>query len=82
MSIHGFRMTLVWEGGPERPPGSLPELLFRDRCLMCGDCLNVCPHAVIVLGEDGFPEIDPLARGCSNCGLCAEICTPGAILPV
>ncbi|MBI5410152.1 MAG: 4Fe-4S binding protein [Nitrospirae bacterium] len=32
-------------GGLIRPPGALPEKLFRAKCVSCGVCMNVC-HAM------------------------------------
>ncbi|MEO0427825.1 MAG: 4Fe-4S dicluster domain-containing protein [Pseudomonadota bacterium] len=82
MTMHNSLISLAWTGGPKRPPGSLPELLFRDQCQLCSDCAAVCPQGIILLGSDGFPELAVGSRGCTGCGLCAEICTPQAILPM
>jgi ferredoxin len=62
-----------------RPPGSLPEDDFDDRCDRCGDCLAVCPSALLVADGAGLPVIDRLRGVCGTCGLCADVCTRGAI---
>ena len=59
-----------------RPPWSLPESAFIDRCTRCGDCLTACPEKILVLGDGGFPTVD-FARGeCTFCGACAAACQP------
>lgn len=62
-----------------RPPGSLPEADFEDRCDRCGDCLAVCPSALLVADGAGLPVIDRARGICGVCGLCADVCTRGAI---
>lgn len=49
----------------------------RDRCTGCGACLDVCPHAVIVL-QDRRAFV--LTRdACMECGACQRNCPFGAI---
>ncbi|MEO0821051.1 MAG: 4Fe-4S binding protein [Pseudomonadota bacterium] len=53
-----------------------------DLCVRCGDCMEICPEAVIVCGVGGLPQLD-LGRGsCNRCGLCADVCMRGAIDPL
>ncbi len=75
-----------------RPPGSLAEPDFLDRCLRCGQCARVCPTNVIE--PDGFrdgieglwtPRLNMRAgtSGCQkNCTLCGHICPTAAIRPL
>jgi MauM/NapG family ferredoxin protein len=70
-----------------RPPGSLPEREFMDRCVRCGQCLKVCPTgglqpAFWEAGLEGFgtPRLVPRRGGCEReCNLCGAICPTGAI---
>ena len=51
--------------------------LHEDRCAGCGDCLQVCPHAVFEM-KDGKAVI---ARrdSCMECGACALNCAFAAL---
>jgi polyferredoxin/ferredoxin len=73
-----------------RPPGSLPENEFLDRCIRCLECVRICSSNGRCLQPAGF-EISllklwtPLAvmrEGyCEyNCNLCGQICPTDAIL--
>ena len=70
-----------------RPPGSLDESHFLDRCIRCGDCMKVCPNnalhpAIFEGGVEGLwsPVLVPRIGYCEpNCVLCSQVCPTGAI---
>jgi polyferredoxin len=70
-----------------RPPGSLDESHFLDRCIRCGDCMKVCPNnalhpALFEGGVEGLwtPTLVPRIGYCEpNCVLCSQVCPTGAI---
>jgi polyferredoxin len=70
-----------------RPPGSLDEPHFLDRCIRCGDCMKVCPNnalhpATLEGGVEGLwtPVLVPRIGYCEpNCVLCSQVCPTGAI---
>jgi len=71
-----------------RPPGSVAEPEFLERCIKCDQCLNVCPTNVLqpaTLAESGLeglwtPVMDFRVGFCQlNCTLCSEVCPTGAI---
>ncbi len=70
-----------------RPPGSLDEAHFLDRCVRCGDCMKVCPTNALhpALFEGGVeslwsPVLVPRIGYCEpNCILCSQVCPTGAI---
>ncbi|MEJ1298827.1 MAG: ferredoxin-type protein NapF [Candidatus Sedimenticola sp. (ex Thyasira tokunagai)] len=66
-------------GDPLRPPWSLSELQFQDKCTGCGDCIEACPYHLISEGRAKFPEIDFTNYGCDFCGDCVTACKPGAL---
>lgn len=52
--------------------------LDRAVCVGCGRCLDVCPHGVFELEEEGKARI--VARdACMECGACARNCPVGAL---
>jgi polyferredoxin len=70
-----------------RPPGSLPEGNFLERCIRCGQCMRVCPNNALhpTLMEAGFeglwtPHLIPKIGYCEpTCTLCGQVCPTGAI---
>jgi polyferredoxin len=71
-----------------RPPGSVAETEFLERCIKCDQCINVCPTNVLqpsTLNEGGLeglwtPVMDFKTGFCQlNCTLCSEVCPTGAI---
>ena len=71
-----------------RPPGSVAEPEFLERCIKCDQCINVCPTNVLQpsgLAQAGFeglwtPVMDFSVGFCQlNCTLCSEVCPTGAI---
>jgi len=75
-----------------RPPGSLPEREFLERCVRCGECMKVCPTNAIqpALAQAGpealwTPYLDMKRGYCEyECTLCGQVCPTHAIreLPV
>jgi polyferredoxin len=71
-----------------RPPGSVEESEFLERCIKCDQCVNVCPTNVLQpatlmqAGLEGLwtPVMDMRIGFCQlNCTLCSEVCPTGAI---
>ncbi len=71
-----------------RPPGSVEESEFLERCIKCDQCINVCPTNVLqpsTLAEGGLegfwtPVMKFNIGFCQfNCTLCSEVCPTGAI---
>jgi ferredoxin-type protein NapF len=67
-------------GLPVRPPWSLPEQEFVDRCERCDDCVKCCPEAVLVRGRGGYPVVDFAKGGCTFCGDCLNACKGRALV--
>lgn len=70
-----------------RPPGSVPEEVFLDRCLRCGECMKVCltnglQPSLNEAGPGGFwtPVLVPRKGPCERrCHLCGQVCPTQAI---
>ena len=55
-----------------RPPWSVNEEDFTDKCTRCGDCILVCETQIIVKGDGGFPEIQFDKGECTFCQKCVN----------
>lgn len=78
---------------PVRPPGALPEARFLQTCILCQECVRICPSkalrpALLEAGitSIGTPILSPRQGACSfvtGCPqLCAQACPVGAIRPI
>ncbi len=70
-----------------RPPGSVGEKEFLERCIRCAECMKVCPNnalhpAFFEAGVEGIwtPILIPRIGYCEHsCVLCGQVCPTGAI---
>jgi len=63
--------------------------LYADKCIGCGMCVNVCPHAVFTMGERKAGGLGLLTsksvatlahkEACMECGACMMNCPVGAV---
>lgn len=51
--------------------------LNKAACIGCGQCLDVCPHAVFALREKKAEIVD--FDSCMECGACATNCPVDAV---
>ena len=74
--LKGCPLSCAWCHSPESQCAE-PELVFvRDRCALCGGCVEVCPQGAHHL-EDGQHAVDRAL--CRACGRCVEVCAHGAV---
>ncbi len=81
------RIDIVSDPRLIRPPGSLREEEFLERCQRCGLCMKVCPTNAInpTLAEAGMagfwtPRLVMTQGYCEyTCTLCGSVCPTGAI---
>ena len=73
-----------------RPPGSVSEEDFLDKCIRCGECMKVCPTNVIQpsmleSGLEGMwsPVLKTDMSYCEyKCSMCTQVCPTEAIKPL
>ena len=79
--------------GVIRPPGARPEDRFIRTCIICQECIRICPTGGLKptflqsgLAGIGTPRLVPRQGGCSlnpSCPqLCAKVCPVGALIPI
>ncbi|MCX7670663.1 MAG: 4Fe-4S binding protein, partial [Anaerolineae bacterium] len=79
--------------GVLRPPGALPEEEFVRTCILCQECVRVCPTGGLKpitfeggLAAVGTPHLVPRVGACTrnpSCPhLCAQVCPVAAIRPI
>jgi len=64
-----------------RPPYGLSESLFQSECPACENkaCVASCDEKIIIIAEDGTPELNFASSGCTFCDECATVCEAGVL---
>lgn len=60
----------------DSPKSGKEGYVITDKCIGCGNCLNVCPQQCI--SSDGIP-FTIQADHCLHCGSCMSVCPAGAV---
>lgn len=71
--LKGCPLKCLWCHNPESQSSLLEIAEFKDRCIGCGQCIEICPEKAIT-GKEWFIN----RKICTRCGKCAEICPSGA----
>jgi len=88
LKIHGTNTDANFSPDLIRPPGSVAEPEFLEKCIKCDQCINSCPTNVLqpaTWAEGGLeglwtPVMNFNIAHCQlKCTLCSEVCPTGAI---
>jgi pyruvate formate lyase activating enzyme len=74
--MKGCPLSCIWCSNPESQKLNPEIAYFKDKCIGCGKCAEVCPQKAISYLKDKGLVID--RKKCDNCGLCAEVCVAGS----
>lgn len=85
LGVHPSKQLL--QGGLIRPPGAVPEELFLDRCIRCGECMKACTTntlqpSFLESGLEGLwtPRLEMRYAPCEQqCNVCGQVCPTDAI---
>ncbi len=85
---HGTNTDSNFSGALIRPPGSVEESEFLEKCIKCDQCINSCPTNVLqpaTWAEGGLESLwtpvmnFDIAHCQLKCTVCSEVCPTGAI---
>lgn len=88
LTLHGAQKASKNAANWIRPPYAIDELDFLLSCDRCGDCIEACPHGVIMslsvksgIGAYKTPVMDLLNHACHLCSAwpCVTACETGAL---
>ncbi len=63
-----------------RPPWTLSEATFLEKCSRCDDCIRGCEEKILVRGDGGFPVVRFDLGECTFCGACRTTCSEGVFV--
>ena len=72
----GCPLRCIWCSTPESQDESAEIVYYPDRCILCGDCIPVCPGNALTAGDEAV-IID--RKLCDNCGRCVSVCYTEAL---
>ena len=73
----GCPLNCLWCANPESQARDPEFIFYRDRCIACEACVDVCHENAIGVTETGYRKIDP--RRCTHCNQCTDQCYSEAL---
>ena len=52
-------------------------LIDREKCTICGMCVEVCPESVLSVESGNLTIVNP--KRCTSCAQCEDVCPEGAV---
>jgi len=75
--LKGCPLRCLWCDNPESQQIQPQILFWKDRCIGCSVCLDVCPQSAIAVDQRGIKTI--LSDRCDLCGSCLSECYANAL---
>ena len=72
----GCNLKCRWCHNPESQSPKRQMMVYKNKCIGCGKCANICPAKAITM-QRGKPRID--RKACIHCFCCQEFCPKGAM---
>ena len=69
--LKGCPLSCRWCHNPEGMAREVEIVSNRDRCIGCGECLDLCPEKALSLDAQGIVRDRSL---CTDCGICVDCC--------
>lgn len=76
--LKGCPLRCLWCDNPESQRPSPQLMVFEDKCIGCGRCLEVCPSGAIAATDTEKVIVDP--SRCSASGECVTVCPSEALV--
>jgi len=74
--LKGCPLKCKWCANPESQIFTPQILYFRNKCVSCRRCIELCPHDAIQISDEFGLITDP--DRCTLCGTCIDACYHGA----
>ena len=69
--LKGCPLRCLWCSTPESQRGAPERGLSREKCTLCGRCVQACPHGALSKKDN---KITHARDKCAGCLKCAAIC--------
>ncbi|MFW5904244.1 MAG: glycyl-radical enzyme activating protein [Candidatus Saliniplasma sp.] len=77
--LKGCPMACQWCHNPEGIDKNKDLFYYQDRCIVCGECIEICQNRALSGSNEDEPYILIDRERCSVCGSCSEVCPTGAL---
>lgn len=75
--MKGCPLSCQWCANPESQTPSAEFIFYKDQCLDCNACTEVCRENAVSMDKNGHRQID--IGKCSFCNRCVDQCYAGAL---
>lgn len=76
-SIKNISMGFASRAQKQRMHADAKPKLNKDKCIKCGECVDICPSGAAEIKEDDFPVYD--LKKCIGCAQCIAMCPEMAL---